>query len=89
MQDADLVDMSFGTGAVKITPAHDPNDFKTGERHNLPRVNVFDDNGSINANGGPFEGQQRFVARRTIVEFLEVCFYGDMAKFMVERAFTR
>ena len=73
MQDAELVDMSFGTGAVKITPAHDPNDFKTGQRHSLPMINVFDDVGSVNSNGGQFEGQPRFEARRTVAAFLEVC----------------
>lgn len=72
LQDAELVDMSFGTGAVKITPAHDPNDFKTGQRHSLPMINVFDDTGNVNGNGGQFEGQPRFVARRTVAEFLEV-----------------
>lgn len=80
--------MTFGTGAVKITPAHDPNDFKTGQRHNLPRVNVFDDTGTVNKNGGPFEGQPRFMARRTIVEFLEVRFHGDVRTFMVKLAGT-
>jgi valyl-tRNA synthetase len=58
--DAELVDMSFGTGCVKITPAHDPNDFVTGQRHGLKFVNVFDDNGLINENGGPVQGQKRF-----------------------------
>ena len=60
MQDAELVDMSFGTGCVKITPAHDPNDFKTGQRHGLPSINIFDDGGCVNAAGGPFAGQPRF-----------------------------
>ncbi|PRW56769.1 valine--tRNA ligase isoform A [Chlorella sorokiniana] len=70
--DAELVDMSFGTGAVKITPAHDPNDFQTGKRHNLEFINVFDDNGNINTNGtGQFAGQPRFKARTTVVEFLK------------------
>jgi valyl-tRNA synthetase len=58
--DAELVDMAFGTGCVKITPAHDPNDFATGKRHGLEFINVFDDVGRINGNGGPFEGQPRF-----------------------------
>ena len=61
--DAELVDMSFGTGCVKITPAHDINDFATGKRHNLAFINVFDDNGFINENGGPFKGQRRFEVR--------------------------
>jgi valyl-tRNA synthetase len=72
MQDAELVDMSFGTGAVKITPAHDPNDFATGQRHKLPMINIFDDAGCLNENGGQFAGQPRFVVRKTIVEFLDV-----------------
>lgn len=63
--------MEFGTGAVKITPAHDPNDFKAGQRHSLPMINIFDDAGSINEHGGQFSGQPRFTARRTVVEFLQ------------------
>lgn len=60
IQDAELVDMSFGTGAVKITPAHDPNDYATGKRHNLQCINILDDDGRMNANGGQFSGQPRF-----------------------------
>lgn len=48
------------TGAVKITPAHDPNDFMVGKRHNLEFINILDDNGNINDNGGSFKGQPRF-----------------------------
>jgi valyl-tRNA synthetase len=55
---------------VKITPAHDPNDFATGKRHGLASINVFDDNGNINERGGPFAGQPRFQARVTVVDFL-------------------
>lgn len=59
--DAELVDMSFGTGAVKITPAHDPNDFATGKRHNLQFLNMLTDDGLINGMGGElFTGQPRF-----------------------------
>ena len=58
--DAELVDMSFGTGAVKITPAHDPNDFATGKRHNLQFLNILTNEGNINAAGGQFAGQPRF-----------------------------
>lgn len=58
--DAELVDMNFGTGAVKITPAHDPNDFATGKRHNLEFINILSDDGSINSIGGQFSGQPRF-----------------------------
>ena len=60
--DAELVDMNLGTGAVKITPAHDPNDFKCGQRHNLPQINIFNDNGIINSNGGKYSGMFRFDA---------------------------
>jgi valyl-tRNA synthetase len=70
--DAELVDMSFGTGAVKITPAHDPNDFATGKRHGLEFYTILDDEGRINGNGtGAFAGQGRFTARATIVDFLK------------------
>ncbi|KAL3156713.1 hypothetical protein ABBQ38_000987 [Trebouxia sp. C0009 RCD-2024] len=71
IQDAELVDMSFGTGAVKITPAHDPNDYATGKRHNLDCINILDDDGRINAHGGQFVGQPRFQVRKTVVEWLE------------------
>jgi len=71
IQDAELVEMDFGTGAVKITPAHDPNDFATGKRHNLEFINILTDDGKMNHNCGPFEGQARFECRRTIVEFME------------------
>jgi valyl-tRNA synthetase len=63
-----LVDMNFGTGAVKITPAHDPNDFQCGQRHGLPQINIFNDDGLINENGGRFEGQKRFEVRAALVE---------------------
>eukprot|EP00877_Chromochloris_zofingiensis_P001129 jgi/Chrzof1/11016/Cz05g20150.t1 len=69
--DAELVDMSFGTGAVKITPAHDPNDFMVGKRHNLEFINILDDDGNINDKGGSFKGEPRFQTRVTIVEFLQ------------------
>ncbi len=58
--DAELVDMEFGTGAVKITPAHDPNDFETGKRHNLEFINILTDDGRINHVGSQFEGLGRF-----------------------------
>jgi valyl-tRNA synthetase len=66
-----LVDMKFGTGAVKITPAHDPNDFTCGERHKLEMINILNDDGTINKNGGEFEGMKRFDARKKIFEALE------------------
>ena len=61
----------FGTGAVKVTPAHDPNDFALGERHHLPAINVMDDQAHINAEGGPYAGLDRYVARKHIVHDLE------------------
>ncbi len=65
------VDMEFGTGVVKITPAHDPNDFEVGKRHNLPEVNIMNDDATINKNGGIYEGMDRYVAREAIVKELE------------------
>ncbi len=64
----EYVDMEFGTGAVKITPAHDPNDFEMGERHNLPVIRVFDDSGYINSFGGKYEGVYKDDARQQIVD---------------------
>jgi valyl-tRNA synthetase len=64
------VSREFGTGAVKVTPAHDPNDFALGERHHLSSINVMDDTAHINENGGPYAGLDRFVARKKIVEEL-------------------
>jgi valyl-tRNA synthetase len=61
-----LVDMTFGTGAVKVTPAHDYNDFKCGERNNLEKINIFTEDGKINENGGKFEGLMRFDCRVAI-----------------------
>ena len=63
----DYVDMEFGTGVVKITPAHDFNDFEVGKRHNLDIINVFDESGVINAAGGQYEGMERFAARKRII----------------------
>ncbi|MCD8239204.1 MAG: valine--tRNA ligase [Clostridiales bacterium] len=65
------VDMTFGTGVVKITPAHDPNDFEVGQRHNLPKINILNDDGTINENGGKFKGMDRYAAREVIVEELK------------------
>ena len=67
----DLADPEFGTGAVKVTPAHDPNDFEAGKRHNLPRIKVIDENGRMTAEAGPYAGLDRFEARRRVVEDLE------------------
>lgn len=63
--------MDVGTGVVKITPAHDHNDFACGERHNLPQINVFNDNGTINHNGGPYEKLPRFDCRSKLYKDLE------------------
>ena len=65
------VDMEFGTGVVKITPAHDPNDFEVGKRHNLPEINVLNDDATINENGGKFAGMDRYEARKAIVKELD------------------
>jgi valyl-tRNA synthetase len=65
------VSRDFGTGAVKVTPAHDPNDFALGQRHNLPSINVMDDTGHINSEGGPYAGLDRYVARKRVVADLE------------------
>jgi valyl-tRNA synthetase len=66
----DYVEAEFGTGAVKITPAHDPNDFAMGQRHNLEFINILSDNGLFNKNCGKFEGQKRFDVRYSVVEEL-------------------
>ena len=67
----EYVDKEFGTGAVKITPAHDPNDFEVGRRHDLPVINVMNDDATINENGGRYEGMERYEARKAIVKDLE------------------
>ena len=67
----DYAEMDFGTGCVKMTPAHDPNDFEVGLRHNLEVIRVLDDNGKVNENGGKYEGLDRYEARKQIVADLE------------------
>lgn len=67
----DYVDASFGTGFVKVTPAHDLNDFEMGKRHNLPMINLLNKDGTLNENAGDFQGQDRFVARKNVVKRLE------------------
>jgi valyl-tRNA synthetase len=67
----EFVEAEFGTGCVKITPAHDPNDFAMGKRHSLPLINIMNKDGTLNENAGEFEGQERFAARRNIVAKLE------------------
>ncbi|KAF8189072.1 hypothetical protein BJ912DRAFT_1106282 [Pholiota molesta] len=77
--DAIIVDMEFGTGAVKITPAHDQNDYEVGKRHNLAFINIMNDDGTLNANAGPkFKGMKRFHARVEVVKALkELGLYVD------------
>ncbi len=72
----DVVDPAFGTGAVKITPAHDTDDYATGQRHDLPFVDVMDDGGHITAAGGPYAGLERYAARQRILADLEAA--GDL-----------
>ncbi|MEG3895471.1 MULTISPECIES: valine--tRNA ligase [unclassified Microcoleus] len=67
----EFVDPTFGTGCVKVTPAHDPNDFEMGKRHNLPFINIMNKDGTLNENAGEFQGQDRFVARKNVVKRLE------------------
>lgn len=67
----DYVDLEFGTGAVKITPAHDPNDFQVGLRHNLKQIRIMDDAGVINELGGKYQGLDRYEARKAMVADLE------------------
>ena len=65
------VDKEFGTGCVKITPAHDPNDFEVGKRHNLPEINIMNDDATINCPGSKYHGMDRYEARRAMVADLE------------------
>ena len=67
----EYVDREFGTGVVKITPAHDPNDFEVGKRHNLPEINIMNDDATINENGGAYAGMDRYAAREAIVKDLD------------------
>jgi valyl-tRNA synthetase len=67
----ELVDPEFGTGCVKVTPAHDPNDFQMGQRHNLPFINIMNKDGTLNENAGSYQGQDRFEARKNVVNRLE------------------
>lgn len=72
------VDREFGTGAVKVTPAHDPNDFEIGMRHSLPVIRIMDDHGNINENGGKYTGMDRYAARKAIIEDLKTI--GQLVK---------
>ena len=67
----EFVDPTFGTGLVKVTPAHDPNDFEMGKRHNLEEINILDKNGIINENGGAYKGLDRYQAREKVCEDLK------------------
>ncbi|KGG14540.1 MULTISPECIES: valine--tRNA ligase [unclassified Prochlorococcus] len=67
----DHVDKTFGTGCVKVTPAHDPNDFAIGQRHDLPQITVMNKDGTMNANAGPFDGLDRFEARKAVIAALK------------------
>ncbi len=67
----DYVDPSFGSGAVKVTPAHDPNDFEIGERHDCPKINVMAADATINENGGPYAGLDRYEARKKVIADLD------------------
>ncbi|MGB5632446.1 MAG: valine--tRNA ligase [Waterburya sp.] len=67
----EFVDQEFGTGCVKVTPAHDPNDFEMGKCHNLPMINIMNKDGTLNENAGEFQGQDRFVARKNVVKKLD------------------
>lgn len=64
----EYVEREFGSGAVKITPAHDPNDFEVGNRHDLPRIIVMHEDGTMNENAGKYDGLDRFVARKEIIQ---------------------
>jgi valyl-tRNA synthetase len=78
----EYVDPSFGTGVLKVTPAHDPNDFEIGDRLGLDPVNVLNPDGTINANGGPFEGMKREEARTAVVERLgEMGLLGEVRDY--------
>lgn len=69
--DSELVKMDIGTGVVKVTPAHDPNDFACGTRHNLEFINILNDDGTLNENGAPFQGLPRFDARDEVIKALQ------------------
>src|SRR5205085_3467285 len=66
----ELANPEFGTGAVKVTPAHDPNDFAAGQRHNLPQIDVMDETARMNQNAGQYAGLDRFEARERVVNDL-------------------
>src|SRR5439155_17853607 len=65
------VDPTLGTGAVKVTPAHDPNDYRCGQRHKLEMINILNPDGTLNDNGGPYAGLDRYTARERVTEDME------------------
>lgn len=67
----EYVDREFGTGAVKLTPAHDRNDFNLGKKHGLPFINILNEDGTLNSNAGPYGGEKRFNARYGVIEELK------------------
>ena len=67
----EYVDKEFGTGAVKLTPAHDHNDFNLGKKHGLPLINILNEDGTFNDNTGPYAGEKRFNARYGVIEELK------------------
>ncbi len=67
----ELANPEFGTGAVKVTPAHDPNDFQAGLRHNLPQIDIMDEHAHMNENAGPYAGLSRYAARERVLEDLQ------------------
>ena len=67
----EYVDMEFGTGCVKVTPSHDPNDFEMGQRHNLEQILVFNEDATVNENGGKYEGMDRYECRKAVIKDLE------------------
>lgn len=67
----EYVDREFGTGAVKLTPAHDHNDFNLGKKHDLPFINILNEDGTLNSNAGPYAGEKRFNARYGVIEELK------------------
>jgi len=78
-----MVDPAFGTGAVKITPAHDPNDFECGQRHNLPVISMIDEKGLVTSEGGPFEGLGQAEARKQVKAKLDALGFGRGSKVHV------
>ncbi len=67
----EYVDMEFGTGCVKVTPCHDPNDFEMGQRHNLEQILVFNEDATVNENGGKYQGMDRYECRKAVIQDLE------------------